>query len=298
MDGSFPMLTFGMSFPLPVLDLMPVPDQVWQEAMLHGSATQLLLGGVDGVGLPPAEAVSFPLPSGSLSRGGGELKGEQKRQRLRDLEEVAYGLSLQHNCGERMTEEQFAPFPLLIPFGWRPDPVIQEKKAPARQERRMHAHAKVFIGGLPTSTTEEDLKNYFGAFGPVISADILMDGETRKSRGFGFIHFDGPVPEGVIGRNHYFGGRSCGTRIYDQRPEAYTGGYMAQTNLRFERLDRYGKGKGKGEADADAGKGRSQGPKQRRRGNQPAAPQSAQLDDQPAAPSLPELPVAPAPTSE
>ena len=40
-----------------------------------------------------------------------------RSRRLRDLEEVAYGLSLQHNCGERMTEEQFAPFPLLIPFG-------------------------------------------------------------------------------------------------------------------------------------------------------------------------------------
>ena len=38
---------------------------------------------------------------------------------------------------------------------WRPDPVIQEKKVPARQERRMNAHAKVlhpYTAGTPPAS--------------------------------------------------------------------------------------------------------------------------------------------------
>jgi RNA recognition motif-containing protein len=213
---------------------------------------------VEGVGLPPTEAASFPLPSGSLSRGGGQLTGEQKKQRLRDLDAVGYGLSLQQNCGERMQDEPFAPFPLLIPFGWRPDPVIQEKKDPAPKKKSFaHPLSKVFIGGLPPNTTEEDLRNYFGTYGRVATADILVDQDTRKSRGFAFVVFDGPVPDVVLCREHVFHGRSCGTRMYGEapRPNAYMNGYFPNPNFRS---DRYAKGKGKGEADGDAGKGKNQ----------------------------------------
>jgi hypothetical protein len=284
MDGAFPALPF---FPL------PVPDQVWQEVMLQGSATQLLLGGVDGVGLPPSEAVSFPLPSGSSSRGGGLLTGEQRRQRLHDLDAVAFQMALQHQCGERLQEEQFAPYPLLIPFGWRPDPVVpQEKKAPpARENRRAgrgNGLTKVFIGGLPPVTTEEDLRAYFGTFGNVVSADILVDAETGKSRGFGFVNFDGPVPDGVLDVGHMIHGRACGTRIYDNAPNSYMGG--GYNFSPWNRFDRYPKGRGKGEAGGDTGNGKFQGQRQlrrgNRRGNQPTQSRDdpvAQQEGQPAA---------------
>lgn len=274
-----PMQPYGMVFP------SPVPDQVWQEMMLQGSATQLLLGGVEGVGLPSSEAASFPLPSGSLSQGGGLLKGEQRRQRIHDLDTVAFGLSLQQSCGERMHEEPFAPFPLLIPFGWRPDPVIQDKKAPLpRRSGRANPTQKVFIGGLSTVTTEEDLRSYFGTFGTVASVDILVDQETQKSRGFGFVVFEGQVPDGVLGCNHCFHGRYCGTRMYDQgpsRPDAYRSSYLPNMNIKF---DRYAKGKGKGESDADAGKGfrntmqGQQRPRRRVNGAQSRDPPAAQCD--------------------
>jgi hypothetical protein len=241
--------------------------------MLLNSATQLLLGGVDGVGLPLSEAVSFPLPSQSLSRGGGHLSGEQRRQRLRELEVVEYGLSLQQNCGERLQDVPFAPFPLLIPFGWRPEPVIQleKKDAAPRKPPRANAHTtcKVFIGGLSSATNEKDLLKHFGTFGNVMSADILVDAETGKSRGFGFIVFDGAVPDGVLGVDHCFHGRNCGTRIYGEAPDVYAGNYFTNTNFR---QDRYPKGKGKGDADWDAGKGKML--RHRRRPNQPSPMQS------------------------
>ena len=49
----------------------------------------------------------------------------------------------------------------------------------------------VYVGNLPWSTTEADLVNLFSAYLPVVSARIIQDRETGRSRGFGFVE----VPE-------------------------------------------------------------------------------------------------------
>ena len=46
---------------------------------------------------------------------------------------------------------------------------------------------KLYVGGLPYSTTEEGLKEAFGAAGAVESATIISDKMTGRSRGFGFV---------------------------------------------------------------------------------------------------------------
>ncbi|MFA5839823.1 MAG: RNA-binding protein [Candidatus Margulisiibacteriota bacterium] len=48
----------------------------------------------------------------------------------------------------------------------------------------------IFVGNLPWSATDEDLKNKFSEFGNVTSARIMMDRETNKPRGFGFVEMD------------------------------------------------------------------------------------------------------------
>jgi len=48
---------------------------------------------------------------------------------------------------------------------------------------------KIFVGGLPTSTTEADLVDYFGKFGPIREASIVSNRQTGQSRGFGFCEF-------------------------------------------------------------------------------------------------------------
>ncbi len=46
---------------------------------------------------------------------------------------------------------------------------------------------KLYVGGLSYDTTEDELKNHFGGAGTVVSASIIMDRETNRSRGFGFV---------------------------------------------------------------------------------------------------------------
>ncbi|MDO8265703.1 MAG: RNA-binding protein, partial [Candidatus Saccharibacteria bacterium] len=46
-------------------------------------------------------------------------------------------------------------------------------------------HMKLFVGGLPFSTTDDELQAAFAAFGNVSSAKVITDRETGRSRGFG-----------------------------------------------------------------------------------------------------------------
>ncbi|MBX7137330.1 MAG: RNA-binding protein [Oligoflexia bacterium] len=46
---------------------------------------------------------------------------------------------------------------------------------------------KLFVGNLPFSFKTEDLQRAFQAVGEVVSANVVTDRETGRSRGFGFV---------------------------------------------------------------------------------------------------------------
>ena len=46
---------------------------------------------------------------------------------------------------------------------------------------------KLYIGGLPYSTTQDQLQEAFSKAGSVVSTSIIMDKMTGRSRGFGFV---------------------------------------------------------------------------------------------------------------
>ena len=46
---------------------------------------------------------------------------------------------------------------------------------------------KIYVGNLPYTTTDQDLRTKFEAFGHVDSATVVMDRETGRSKGFGFV---------------------------------------------------------------------------------------------------------------
>jgi RNA recognition motif-containing protein len=46
---------------------------------------------------------------------------------------------------------------------------------------------KMFVGGLPYEVDEAKLRELFGAYGKVVGAKVIMDRETGRSKGFGFV---------------------------------------------------------------------------------------------------------------
>ena len=49
---------------------------------------------------------------------------------------------------------------------------------------------KLYIGGLPYSTTNDELKEFFGEAGTVSSANVIIDKMSGRSRGFGFVEME------------------------------------------------------------------------------------------------------------
>ncbi len=49
---------------------------------------------------------------------------------------------------------------------------------------------KLYVGNLSYDMTNTDLENLFAAHGTVQSAQVIMDRETQRSKGFGFVEMD------------------------------------------------------------------------------------------------------------
>ena len=54
-------------------------------------------------------------------------------------------------------------------------------------EKGSSMSSKIYVGNLPYSVTNSTLQSNFAEFGPVTSAKVMMDRETGRSKGFGFV---------------------------------------------------------------------------------------------------------------
>ncbi|TSC85966.1 MAG: glycine-rich RNA binding protein [Parcubacteria group bacterium Gr01-1014_8] len=78
---------------------------------------------------------------------------------------------------------------------------------------------KLYVGGLPYSTTDAELKDAFSQAGAVTSAVVIMDKMTGRSKGFGFVEFasDEDAQKAIDQFNGKdFGGRSI--TVNEARP--------------------------------------------------------------------------------
>ena len=85
---------------------------------------------------------------------------------------------------------------------------------------------RIYVGGLPFSTTEAEMNALFATHGAVTSAKLITDRESGQSRGFGFVEMANDA-EAVTAMENLngtdFGGRKL--TINEARPmEARTGG--------------------------------------------------------------------------
>lgn len=49
---------------------------------------------------------------------------------------------------------------------------------------------KLYVGNLPYSTTNDELRNMFAAAGAVATATVIIDKMSGRSKGFGFVEFE------------------------------------------------------------------------------------------------------------
>ncbi|MBA4261870.1 MAG: RNA-binding protein [Comamonadaceae bacterium] len=89
---------------------------------------------------------------------------------------------------------------------------------------------KLYVGNLPYTVRDEDLQQAFSAFGSVNSAKVMMERDTGRSKGFGFVEMgsDAEALAAVEGMNgQSLGGRSLvvnEARPMEARPPRSGGG--------------------------------------------------------------------------
>jgi RNA recognition motif-containing protein len=89
---------------------------------------------------------------------------------------------------------------------------------------------KLYVGNLPYTVRDEDLQQAFGAYGAVNSAKVMMERDTGRSKGFGFVEMgsDAEAQAAIEGMNgQSLGGRSLvvnEARPMEPRPPRTGGG--------------------------------------------------------------------------
>ncbi|AVT14459.1 RNA recognition motif domain-containing protein [Paracidovorax avenae] len=90
---------------------------------------------------------------------------------------------------------------------------------------------KLYVGNLPYSVRDNDLEQAFGQFGAVTSAKVMMERDTGRSKGFGFVEMgsDAEAQAAINGMNgQALGGRSIvvnEARPMEPRPPRSGGGF-------------------------------------------------------------------------
>ncbi|MES2412848.1 MAG: RNA-binding protein [Pseudomonadota bacterium] len=89
---------------------------------------------------------------------------------------------------------------------------------------------KLYVGNLPYTVRDEDLQQSFGQYGSITSAKVMMERDTGRSKGFGFVEMgsDAEAQAAIAGMNgQSLGGRSITVneaRPMEARPPR-TGGF-------------------------------------------------------------------------
>ena len=77
------------------------------------------------------------------------------------------------------------------------------------QKEEPEQFRKLFIGGLNYKTTDEGLREFYGQWGELTDCVVMKDGNTGKSRGFGFITYSHSAMVDEAMHNRYIRGMRC-----------------------------------------------------------------------------------------
>ncbi len=89
---------------------------------------------------------------------------------------------------------------------------------------------KLFVGGLAYAVTDDELRDFFAGLGTVVSAQVIVDRDTNRSKGFGFVEMSSEeeAAKAVAELNgKELAGRSIAVseaRPREERPRSFGGG--------------------------------------------------------------------------
>ncbi len=118
---------------------------------------------------------------------------------------------------------------------------------------------KLYVGNLAYSVRDNDLEQAFGQFGTVTSAKVMMERDTGRSKGFGFVEMgsEAEAQAAINGMNgQALGGRSIvvnEARPMEPRPPRSAGGYGGGGSAGYGSGGRREGGGGGGYGGSDSG---------------------------------------------
>ncbi|XP_059469680.1 RNA-binding protein squid-like isoform X6 [Neocloeon triangulifer] len=129
------------------------------------------------------------------------------------------------------------------------DHVINNKKVDPKKAKARHG--KIFVGGLPTELSDEDIKSFFSAFGTIMEVEMPFDKIKNQRKGFCFITFesDQVVQELLKTPKQTINGKEVDVKKATPRPEnmgGMRGGRGGRGGPRGGRGGRGGRGRGGG----------------------------------------------------
>ena len=78
----------------------------------------------------------------------------------------------------------------------------------------------IYVGNLPFSTSEDEVRNLFSAYGIVDNVSLIADRETGRLRGFGFVEMSSGGDEAIAALNQTeLGGRRLVVNLAKPREE-------------------------------------------------------------------------------
>ncbi|GMG19686.1 unnamed protein product [[Candida] boidinii] len=79
--------------------------------------------------------------------------------------------------------------------------LIDPKRAIPKDEQ--DKTGKIFVGGISAEVTEKDFRDYFVQFGTIIDSQLMIDKDTGKARGYGFVTYDSSEAVDKVTQNRF-----------------------------------------------------------------------------------------------
>ncbi|XP_076318425.1 TAR DNA-binding protein 43-like isoform X2 [Tachypleus tridentatus] len=103
------------------------------------------------------------------------------------------------------------------------DEQLENSTAKTKRMENRPKCSDLIVLGLPWKTTEQDLRQYFEAYGEVLMAQVKKDPKTGQSKGFGFMRFGNYESQvRVLSKRHMIDGRWCDVKIPNSKESQAT----------------------------------------------------------------------------